>query len=138
MCHVVHASPNNKEKTRCHGPCHVISVSPCNMSSVSRLSFNQKLHCYPIQQITLIRTSHECCVTALARTVHSTIIHTCTVASIFWYLHNVPNHSCNEELLSSLEYAFHRLSRRMPKQNDLTTERATPCDARFSMYAQRD
>ena len=54
MFHVVHASPNKREKIRCHGPCHVISVSACNMSSVSRLSFNQILHCYPIQQIHLL------------------------------------------------------------------------------------
>ena len=67
------------------------------------------------------------------------IIHTCTFFSlILYYLHNIPNHCCSEELLSSLEYACHNLSRRMPKQIDLTTERATPCHARFSMHAPRD
>ena len=82
MLDVVHASPNKKEKTRCHGLCHVISVSACNMSSALRLSCKQILHSYPIPEIKLTRTSQECCVTALARTVHSTIIHTCTASSI--------------------------------------------------------
>jgi len=41
-------------KVRCHDPCHVISVSACNMSSVSRLSFNRMLHCSPIQRLHLL------------------------------------------------------------------------------------
>ena len=54
MFHVVHASPSKQEKTHCHGPCHVISVSACNMSSVSRLSCNQLVHFYLNQKLNLL------------------------------------------------------------------------------------